>query len=134
VHQAVERVPVLAQLGKSAADFGIVRDAQGKASLFRISRHLGDAILEAPFCGGEGELGASRRAAFGDAVGNRTLGERPGSGRACPRETHRFGLSWRSRDCSGFPNNHETGYRNRWPVENRDARLRPFLCGFADEP
>src|SRR5882762_2166098 len=59
VHQTIERVPPLPQLGEERGDLGVARDVAGEhQSASELSGHLHDAVLEALVLVGERELRA----------------------------------------------------------------------------
>ena len=76
VHQAVEAVPVLADLFEEAGDLGVVlhveREDQRAAE---VRGELGDAILEAVVLIGEGKFRAFAVHGLGNAVRNRTVAQ-----------------------------------------------------------
>ncbi len=75
MHQAVEAVPVLAELGEQRVDLLVAADVAGEHQLgAEFLGEFGDAILDALVLVGEGELGAFALARAGDAVGDRTVG------------------------------------------------------------
>ena len=77
VDKAVEAVgPVLADALHQGVDlfvFGHIAGEDQRGAEF--GRHFGDAVLEAVVLVGESQLGALGAALFGDAVGNRAVGE-----------------------------------------------------------
>ena len=78
MHEAVETVPVLAELGEQRVDLLVAADVAGKHQAGAEFRgEFGDAVLDALALVGEGQFGAFALACRSDAIGDGTVADQP---------------------------------------------------------
>ncbi len=91
MHQDVEAIPALAQLGEDVVDLRVLGDVQRQHDVgVALLGGILDARLELVVLVGEGEFGALTEHRFGDAAGDRTLaGDTDDQGALAGQKSHR---------------------------------------------